>query len=456
MQLFLSYAHVDKPIVKSWIVDTLLSGSHDVWFDERLVAGGDWKQQLFKAIQQRDALVFCITPESIKSEWCQWELAQAVKLGKPILPVLLQGRTTIPESLSDIQIVDFSNGATSDAVARLMGGLQKLSTTQVTFAPINPKGKPTEVMTNEKSSRTHLVRNIFGGITATILFLATVTSALPEQTRNNIFIGLGVLQPSPTPTLTHTPTLEPTQTPTSTSTETNTPTPTFAPTETSTNTPVATSSTPIVSADESTIIRIGPSADFDVLLEWNGRELDILGISEDGLWYQILLRDGRKGWVITSQTVVQVRGDRSIIPTIAVTNTPTQIPTKTFTPIIIPSETPTLTVTSSPTLTPSVTDTLIPSNTPLRPPTSTPSNTPSPTVTPSQCLGTIPGAVGMINQVKVLPNTSSPARPPVQRGSTVIIVDRESDFGLTWYQIEYDGNIGWIIDEYVELLRDCT
>ena len=131
MQIFITYAHVDRFLVKSQIVEVLRHANHDVWFDERLIAAQDWKQQLQIAIADSDALLYAMTPESVASDWCQWELSKAVELDKPIIPVLLQSRTPIPIALSNIQYVDFSQGATADAVARLMGGLQKLSPDQM-------------------------------------------------------------------------------------------------------------------------------------------------------------------------------------------------------------------------------------------------------------------------------------------------------------------------------------
>src|SRR5688572_10079391 len=131
MQLFISYAHVDKAIVKEWIVDILEQGGYTVWFDKKLIPAIAWKKQLSDAIKSSNVLVYCMTPESIASEWCQWELEQAVKSGKPVIPVLMQPRTKIPPQLAEVQYVDFSNGATGDAVARLMGGLQQLLPQQI-------------------------------------------------------------------------------------------------------------------------------------------------------------------------------------------------------------------------------------------------------------------------------------------------------------------------------------
>jgi len=78
MRLFISYARVDKALVQDWVVNKLTAGGHEVWFDDRLIAGQGWQQQLSDQIQRNDALVYAMTPESVNSEWCRWELAKAV------------------------------------------------------------------------------------------------------------------------------------------------------------------------------------------------------------------------------------------------------------------------------------------------------------------------------------------------------------------------------------------
>lgn len=126
IRVFISYARVNRPIVKDWVVDILVDAGYDVWFDDRLVPGLNWKQELNDRIQQCDVFIFCMTPQSITSEWCQHELAMARELGKPIIPVLLQAGTPQFEPLRSIQHVDFTHGATGSAVARLIGGVQQI------------------------------------------------------------------------------------------------------------------------------------------------------------------------------------------------------------------------------------------------------------------------------------------------------------------------------------------
>lgn len=72
------------------------------------------------------------------------------------------------------------------------------------------------------------------------------------------------------------------------------------------------------------------------------------------------------------------------------------------------------------------------------------------------CTSTILGSGSMLNQIKVLPNSNSPANLPVQRGSTVIVMQMTQDFGETWYQIDYDDNIGWILSSFVSVPSECA
>src|SRR6185295_214098 len=118
MRLFISYAHVDKHQV-SELVDVLREAAYDPWFDHKLMPGQNWKVELLSAIQLCDAFLYALTPESVQSEWCQWEFSEAVKMGKPVIPVLLQAKTKLPEAINHYQYADFTDGPSPKSVARL-------------------------------------------------------------------------------------------------------------------------------------------------------------------------------------------------------------------------------------------------------------------------------------------------------------------------------------------------
>jgi serine/threonine-protein kinase len=171
----------------------------------------------------------------------------------------------------------------------------------------------------------------------------------------------------------------PTATSTMTATPTDTPTTTPSNTPTSTATNTATPPTPIVQVRTDLTVRLGPGTNYPVVANLpTGITLDIIGVSQDGRWYQVLLPDGSDGWVSSSRSFVNLAGN---VNDIAVVDAPTN------TPSFTPTNTPTPTPTDTPTFTPSPTNT--PSNTPTPTPTDTPTNTliptatETPTITPS-------------------------------------------------------------------------
>jgi len=284
-RLFISYAHDDKRIVTDWIVSILRAGGYDVWFDERLIAGKKWKQQLSDEIQHSDAFVYCMTPESIESEWCQWELAKAVEFGKPVIPVLMQARTQLSDQLKRLQYVDFSNGPTGDAVARLMGGLQQLSPAQIPSAPANPQGVPPRATEQgEKVNPNRIMRILRDPAFQAIVAVIGVVIAIVA-----IYASGNVGTP-----------IQPTQ--------------------------QSIPSTPRITAQRNMDVREEPSANSSrIAVLSSGDYLDLLGISDDGRWYQVLLPDGRAGWVVASSSAGIVSGNLVALPVIVLTLTPTNI-----------------------------------------------------------------------------------------------------------------------------------
>ncbi|MBZ0285037.1 MAG: toll/interleukin-1 receptor domain-containing protein [Anaerolineae bacterium] len=147
LRLFISYAHVDIGQVKQ-IVDILNDLDYLTWFDRRLTPGKDWRSQLQEAISACDAFLYVISPESLASEWCQWEFAQAVEKGIPIMPALIRETSNLPECIKKIQWVDFTQGITVTSVSKLVNGLQHIPPSEIPTTPHNPSGEPTHAKDN--------------------------------------------------------------------------------------------------------------------------------------------------------------------------------------------------------------------------------------------------------------------------------------------------------------------
>jgi len=127
MKLFVSYARVDKPYCVQ-IIDTL--SVHDVWYDQRLYAGQDWWKEILRRLDWCEGFVYLLSPESIKSPYCQREFELAQNLGRPVFPVFVTPNVEIPESLYGIQYVDLSKGLTAEAVKNLLNAIYIAETHQ--------------------------------------------------------------------------------------------------------------------------------------------------------------------------------------------------------------------------------------------------------------------------------------------------------------------------------------
>lgn len=130
MKLFISYARQDQERVRR-LVDLLTAAGHEIWFDEALLPGQAWQEELTTAIRNNDAFVYMLSRESVGSDWCSWEFATAVEMGRPIVPILLDEGLALPDPLGRYQCADFTappeSSAYATATARLIGGLQQIA-----------------------------------------------------------------------------------------------------------------------------------------------------------------------------------------------------------------------------------------------------------------------------------------------------------------------------------------
>ncbi len=168
MKLFISYAHADLDKIDI-LADIFRSEQHVPWFDMELLPGQDWKAILLKEIRGCDAFVYALSPKSVASEWCQWEFAEAITASKPIIPVLLDRETQIPDNISRYQYADFSWGPTPAVKDRLKRGLNAIAVlipiSHAYAAPANPNGLPAQMAWTEhrKTLAASYMKTLSGG-----------------------------------------------------------------------------------------------------------------------------------------------------------------------------------------------------------------------------------------------------------------------------------------------------
>lgn len=122
MLVFISYDRVDAEQA-STVARILADAGHTPWIDRELVPGQTWKDVLAERIEACDRFVCVVTPDSLASEWCTWELSVANRARKPILPVLYRVGGKAHGLLRTLQFADFTAGPTEAAARALLAGL---------------------------------------------------------------------------------------------------------------------------------------------------------------------------------------------------------------------------------------------------------------------------------------------------------------------------------------------
>src|SRR5262245_55138663 len=102
LAVFISYSRGDLAFADQ--LDAALGLHFVTTIDRHGISGGeDWKRRLGNLIRDTDTVVFVLSPTSATSVVCRWEVEEAVRLGKRILPVLcrpLDGASPPPQLLN--------------------------------------------------------------------------------------------------------------------------------------------------------------------------------------------------------------------------------------------------------------------------------------------------------------------------------------------------------------------
>jgi hypothetical protein len=123
-KVFISYSRKDSAA----FADDLVLGLEDRGFapflDRHDIKPGEpWEARLGGLIEQSDTVVFVISPGSVRSERCVWEVDKAFALSKRILPVIYKSVPDgeIPPKLSSLQFVRFDNAPSMMRPLRELG-----------------------------------------------------------------------------------------------------------------------------------------------------------------------------------------------------------------------------------------------------------------------------------------------------------------------------------------------
>jgi hypothetical protein len=100
--IFISYSRRDSEFVKR-LHAGLVAQKRDVWVDfEDIPLSADWWEEISNNIESADTFIFVISPDSLGSPICNFELAHAAQLNKRLIPIVrvLGDEKTMYDTLS--------------------------------------------------------------------------------------------------------------------------------------------------------------------------------------------------------------------------------------------------------------------------------------------------------------------------------------------------------------------
>src|SRR6516162_3706376 len=88
LRVFISYSRDDLDFADQ-LADALNACGFKCLIDRHGISGGeDWKRRLGNLVTEADTVVFVLSPSSARSPICDWEVEEAARLNKRILPIV--------------------------------------------------------------------------------------------------------------------------------------------------------------------------------------------------------------------------------------------------------------------------------------------------------------------------------------------------------------------------------
>ena len=110
-QVFLAYAQADAETMDI-IRRSLQRQGFTVWSNQTDIPTGEaFKQAVHRGIEEADSMVYLLSPASLRSQYCQYELRYALSLEKRVEPILINslGTAKSPPDLAAIQYIDLTD-----------------------------------------------------------------------------------------------------------------------------------------------------------------------------------------------------------------------------------------------------------------------------------------------------------------------------------------------------------
>jgi len=128
-RVFISYARADASDFAEYLSAALKFEGFDAYLDRHNIAKAeDWEARLGDLIAKSDTIIFIITPQSVSSTRCDWEIKRTVALSKRLVPVqwIAVPEADVPAELKRLNYTIFTTGESFSApLAELVDTLRQ-------------------------------------------------------------------------------------------------------------------------------------------------------------------------------------------------------------------------------------------------------------------------------------------------------------------------------------------
>lgn len=110
-QVFMSYGEADKEMMLK-LAGALMRESFTVWTNKTdIQTGMEFQEAINRGIEEANNVLYLISPDSLKSVYCQQEIDYALSLNKRIIPLLIceTNESELPAKLKKLQFIDFTD-----------------------------------------------------------------------------------------------------------------------------------------------------------------------------------------------------------------------------------------------------------------------------------------------------------------------------------------------------------
>ena len=108
IKIFITYSHADreaKDKLATYLATMKRGGLINIWHDNEILPGDTWRDSISKNLGESDILLYLVSDNSLASENCNRELAEALNANVRVIPIILERCAWLDHQLSDFQVL---------------------------------------------------------------------------------------------------------------------------------------------------------------------------------------------------------------------------------------------------------------------------------------------------------------------------------------------------------------